>query len=131
MRWNFLDTATLVAIHSEHLSEHGGGVGIRDHGLLESALARPINLATYDEHVGLAALAAAYAVGISKNHPFIDGNKRTSCIAMELFLVENGTILTANDDSLLNAMIKLASGNMAETELVDFININSNCSSES
>ena len=93
----FLDVPVVLAIHEEQLAQHGGRVGVRDAGLLESALARPVNRAAYDDAVDTAALAADYAFGIAKNHPFIDGNKRTAFVAMELCLQLNGMKLVASD----------------------------------
>jgi death-on-curing protein len=84
----------VLAIHDEQVAEHGGGAGVRDEGLLESALSRPQNLFGY-ETAALPQLAAAYAYGICKNHPFVDGNKRTSLVVAELFLALNGPCLSA------------------------------------
>ena len=88
-RWVWLDPAVLRAVHEEQLAEHGGASGTRDAGLFESALARPENLAAYGAP-DAAALAAAYGWGLARNHPFVDGNKRTAFVATELFLMLNG-----------------------------------------
>ena len=119
--WRFLDRAIILAVHEEQLAQHGGGVGLRDDGLLESALARPENLAAYDVDADAAALAASYAFGIAKNHPFIDGNKRTAFVAMELFLMDNGFVLTASDEDALMTMLRLAAGEMSEEEYAAWI----------
>jgi len=95
----WLDKRLVLAIHDEQLREHGGAAGIRDEGLLESVLARPLNAASYGEP-GLAELAALYALGIARNHPFVDGNKRTAYVALEVFLDLNGFDLTASDAEL-------------------------------
>jgi death-on-curing protein len=119
--FSFLDQDLILAIHEVQLAQHGGGVGVRDLGLLESALGRPLNLAAYDPDADVAAIAAAYAFGIAKNHPFIDGNKRTAYVAMELFLVDNGATLTASDEQSLLAMLALASGEMSEDAFAAWI----------
>jgi death on curing protein len=121
-RW--LDRDIVLAIHEEQLAQHGGGVGIRDEGLLESALARPVNLAAYNPDADLAALAAAYAFGIARNHPFIDGNKRTAYVAMELFLIDHGMLLTAEDGDAVLTFLALASGELTEEALADWIRRN-------
>ncbi len=121
--WVWLDPRVVTIIHEEQLAEHGGGIGMRDAGLLESALAKPINLALYSEP-DIASLAAAYAVGIAKNHAFVDGNKRTAFVAMALFLSLNGAMLTANDADCVMTMLAVASGDMNEAELTDWIRRN-------
>ena len=106
------------------LLEHGGIAGVRDQGLLESALARPELKAQYGE-ADVALLAAAYAYGIARNHPFLDGNKRTAFVAMELFLMKNGMLLTASDDDAVLTFLKLAAGEISEEELAAWIRQNS------
>lgn len=123
--WRFLDRAIILAVHEEQLTQHGGGVGLRDAGLLESALARPENLTAYNADADAAALAASYAFGIAKNHPFIDGNKRTAFVAMELFLMDNGFVLTASDEEALMMMLRLAAGEMNEEECRAWIRLKS------
>jgi death-on-curing protein len=113
-----------VAAHDEQLAEHGGGAGVRDPGLLESALARPLNLVAYGEP-SLPRLAASYAFGIARNHPFVDGNKRTAAVAAELFLGLNGLDLTADDVDLVRIFLALAAGEMNEEELAAWIDRNS------
>jgi death on curing protein len=112
--WLRLDA--ILAAHDDQLAEHGGGTGIRDQGLLESALARPRNLFAYGE-ASLAKLAAAYAFGIARNHPFVDGNKRTALVAAEGFLGLNGFDLTAADVEAVSVFLSLAAGEMTEEQL--------------
>jgi death-on-curing protein len=112
--WVALDVA--MAAHAEQLAEHGGGEGVRDARLLESAMARPQNLAGYGEP-DASALAAAYAFGIARNHPFVDGNKRTAAVVSETFLALNGFALTASDAELVVAFVDLAAGELSEAEL--------------
>lgn len=102
--------------HREQLIEHGGGQGVRDPGLLDSAMARPQNLAAYGDP-SVAALAAAYAYGIARNHPFVDGNKRTAAVVSETFLTLNGHQLDASDAELVVAILALAAGELSEAEL--------------
>ena len=115
--WVWIDTAVVLALHDEQLAEHGGAAGVRDRGLLESALARPQNVAAYD----VAALAAAYAFGIARNNPFIDGNKRTALVALGLFLELNGNSLASDDAERVDIMMRLACGELAEAELAGWI----------
>jgi death on curing protein len=103
----------VIAIHEEQLAEHGGGEGIRDIGLLESALARPKNLLAYGGP-DFPALAAALGYGIARNHPFVDGNKRTAYVAVETFLILNGLDLTAGDAECVVVMLDLAAGDLPE-----------------
>lgn len=118
--WLWIDPDILLAAHDEQLVEHGGASGIRDRGLFESALARPQNLAAYGEP-DAAALAAAYAYGLAKNHAFVDGNKRTSLIALEYFLELNAFTLTADDAQCVLVILSLASGAFDEDTLADWI----------
>ncbi|MDE2182599.1 MAG: type II toxin-antitoxin system death-on-curing family toxin [Alphaproteobacteria bacterium] len=120
MTWVSLDQKVLLAAHDEQLAEHGGASGIRDEGLFESALARPQNLASYEDP-DAAALAAAYAFGLAKNHPFVDGNKRTALVALESFLVLNGFTLVAEDAACVVAILALAAGELSENELAAWI----------
>jgi death-on-curing protein len=112
--FRFLEQDLILAIHEVQLAQHGGGVGVRDLGLLESALGRPLNLAAYDPDADVAAIAAAYAFGIAKNHPFIDGNKRTAFVAVELFLALNGHELMADDADCVLTMLAVAAGSLDE-----------------
>lgn len=118
--WIWLRLDVLLAVHEEQLVEHGGPSGVRDQGLLESALARPQQLAAYAEP-DVAALAAALAWGLARNHPFADGNKRTAFVAMELFLVCNGYALTANDPQCVLTMLAVAAGDMSEEALAHWL----------
>lgn len=119
MSFEWVAQSVVLAIHDEQLAEHGGSPGLRDIGLLESALARPQNLAAYGdpEIADLAYLAASYAFGIAKNHPFVDGNKRTSYVISRLFLRLNGYDLAASETERLRVWLDLASGQMTEEEL--------------
>ena len=105
--------------HAEQLAEHGGGEGVRDERLLDSAMARPRNLAAYGEP-DAAALAAAYAYGIARNHPFVDGNKRTAAVVSETFLILNGHALNASDAELVVAFLALAAGDLSEKDMADW-----------
>jgi death-on-curing protein len=118
--WIWIERAVILAIHDIQLAEHGGGSGIRDVNLLESALARPINLAAYGQP-DAPALAAAYGYGISRNHAFIDGNKRTGFVAAELFLRLNGCQLIAPDADCVLTMLAVASGDLTEDEFADWL----------
>lgn len=111
--WVWPDRAVIVAVHEMQLAEHGGLAGVRDAGLLDSALSRATNLAAY-ESPDAAALAAAYGWGISRNHPFIDGNKRTGFVAAELFLNLNGHDLVATDADCVLTMLGVAAGEVSE-----------------
>ena len=113
-------TSVAQAAHREHLAEHGGLDGVRDPALLESAMARPQQLEPYGKP-DAAALAAAYAFGIARNHPFTDGNKRTAAVISETFLVVNGFEMPATSDAeVAAAFIALAAGELSEDELVDW-----------
>jgi death on curing protein len=113
---------TLTAIHHRQIAEHGGSEGLRDEGLLLSTLARPQNLLAYGEPApDLASLAAAYAYGIARNHPFVDGNKRTALVAARTFLILNGVDLEATQDDKVLTFLNLAEGVISEEELADWI----------
>ncbi|MFT3735489.1 MAG: type II toxin-antitoxin system death-on-curing family toxin [Rhodocyclaceae bacterium] len=118
--WVWIDRAVILAIHEEQLAEHGGGVGTRDIGLLDSALARPLNLSLYGTP-DAAELAASYGFGIARNHPFIDGNKRTAFVAVELFLALNGFLLTADDASCILTMLAVAAGEIDEAAFAQWL----------
>ena len=117
--WLWVAVETAKSAHSEQLAEHGGGDGIRDLALLDSAMARPRNLAAYGDP-DAAALAAAYACGIARNRPLVDGNKRTAAVVSETFLVLNGYRLTATDAELVVAFVALAAGELSEEEMADW-----------
>jgi death-on-curing protein len=118
--WVWIDQAVILAVHDEQLVEHGGAPGLRDEGMLDSALARPLNLSAYG-NPDFADLAAAYGVGLAKNHPFVDGNKRTAFVAVELFLDINGYELTASDADCVLAMLAVASGELTEPEFAAWL----------
>ncbi len=113
MSWRFIDRRALLLLHDESLAEHGGAPGLRDEGLLDSALARPLNLMAYGEP-DLAALAAAYGVGLAKNHAFVDGNTRAAFLAAGLFLALNGYRLAATQADATLTMLAVASGDTSE-----------------
>ena len=112
----WLNTEIVTAIHLRQLAEHGGGAGLRDAGLLDSALQRPINKAQYGEP-SLGDLAAAYAYGIARNHPFIDGNKRTALVASFTFLYLNGCLVDTTQVENVRVFLELASGTLSEDQL--------------
>jgi death on curing protein len=113
---------TVIAIHHRQISEHGGSEGLRDQGLLASALARPQNLLAYAEPgPDLADLAAAYAYGIARDHPFVDGNKRTALVAARTFLLLNGVNLEASQDDKYLTFLRLAEGTVTQEQLADWI----------
>ena len=118
--WVWIERAIVLAIHNEQLAEHGGLTGIRDEGLLESALARPLNLAAYHTP-DCADLAVAYGFGIARNHPFMDGNKRTAFVVIELFLAMNGYELVAEDVDCVLTMFALAAGELDEPALAAWV----------
>jgi death on curing protein len=121
--WRWLTIDVILAIHDEQLAEHGGRPGIRDLGLLESALARPVNRAAY---AGANAfdLAAAYAFGIIRDHPFVDGNKRVAFLAAALFLLEHGWEITATDEAIVPEMLSLAEGGGEEGAFASWLSQN-------
>ena len=116
----WLSKQTVLAIHDEQLAEHGGAAGIRDDGLLESALARPLNRASYREP-DIAELAALYAIAIAQNHPFLDGNKRTAYVTLETFLELNGLRFPVSDTQAVIAMLSLAAGDTSDDEFTDWV----------
>ena len=113
MSWHWIDRLALELLHDESLAEHGGASGLRDEGLLESALARPLNLAVYGQ-ADVADLAAAYGVGLAKNHPFVDGNKRVAFLAVGLFLALNGWRLVASQADATLTLLAVAAGEIDE-----------------
>lgn len=122
--WIWLRRDALAALHAEQLAEHGGANGVRDEGLLESALARPENLAAYGDPDAFA-LAAAYAFGVVKNHHFIDGNKRAGFMACATFLALNGHALTASDQAVVETVLGLAAGAIGEPAFAAWLRENS------
>jgi death-on-curing protein len=111
--WHWIDRRLLILLHDESLAMHGGASGLRDERLLDSALARPLNLAAYGEP-DLCELAACHAFGLAQNHPFVDGNKRAAFLAVGLFLGLNGQRLTASQAEATVAMFELAAGEWDE-----------------
>jgi death on curing protein len=111
------------SIHFEQLNEHGGSHGIRDQGALESALARPQQKHAYDEDTDFADLAAAYAFGIARSHPFVDGNKRTAFVIAEIFLGLNGYEIETTDEDVAETFMRLADGKLTEKKLAEWIRV--------
>ena len=120
MNWRWIDKQALLLLHGESLADHGGAAGMRDEGLLDSALARAQNLAAYGEP-DVAALAAAYGSGISQNHPFVDGNKRAGFLSVGLFLALNGYRLAATQAEATIAVLALAAGELDEAEFAAWL----------
>ena len=116
----WLTRALLLAVHDEQIAEHGGASGIRDVGLLESAIARPLDHAGYDG-ADIAALGALYALAIARNHPFVDGYKRTAFVALETFLVLNGVALTAGDAEATVMMLDMAAGTVGDAAFIAWV----------
>lgn len=120
--WIWIERSVILAIHEEQLAEHGGGVGTRDIGLLDSALARPVNAALYGTP-DAAALAAAYGFGIARNDPFVAGNKRSAFVAVELFLALNGFVLKADDASCILTMLAVAANELDEAGFAQWLRL--------
>ncbi|MEA2777155.1 MAG: death on curing protein [Acetobacteraceae bacterium] len=118
----WLTRDVILAIHDEQLAEHGGSTGLRDAGLLDSALARPLNRAGYGEP-DIAELAAVYALGIVQNHPFLDGNKRTAFVALELFLRLNGWVFIVGDAEAVVMVLALAAGELPDDEFTAWVRL--------
>jgi death on curing protein len=121
--WRWVSEAAILAAHEQQIAEHGGEPGLRDPGLLRSALARPQNKVAYAAP-DVAVLAAAYAFGIARNHPFVDGNKRMALLAAEIFLIDNGYALAADDAAVYDAIMRLAAGTLGEAGLVSWMRKN-------
>jgi death on curing protein len=122
----WIDKQEALTMHAQQLAEHGGSSGVRDEGLLESALARPQNLLAYaEEQPSLTQLAAAYAFGIARNHPFPDGNKRTAFVVCLTFLLVNGLAVTAPKEDRYFIFYDLAAGKLSEDELAHWLDVNS------
>lgn len=120
MNWRWLDKQALLLLHGESLAEHGGATGMRDAGLLDSALERAQNLAAYGEP-DVADRAAAYGSGVSQNHPFVDGNKRAAFLSIGLFLALNGYRLAATQAEATIAVLALAAGELDEAEFAGWL----------
>lgn len=114
--WNWVGMAVVQALHDRQLAEHGGLPGIRDQGAIESALARPVNLAAYGEP-DAADLAAAYAFGLARNHGFADGNKRSAWVVARLFLMANGISIVFDKGDALHMVLALAAGDIGEADV--------------
>jgi death on curing protein len=128
MTWRWITKSALMLLHGESLATHGGGEGLRDEGLLDSALARPLNLVAYaaeDAPPDVAALAASYTVGLAKNHPFVDGNKRAAFLATGLFLYLNGYRLEATQADATITMLAVATGDITEDAFADWLRLHS------
>lgn len=122
--WRWIAEDVVLAVHDEQIAEHGGLAGVRDLPLLQSALARPRNLAAYGDP-GVADLAASYAVGIARNHAFLDGNKRTALVvAAGIFLPLNGYALAASNTECVRVMLAVADGSMPEPDFVAWLRAN-------
>ena len=119
----WLGRKLILAIHDEQLAQHGGALGVRDDGLLDSALARPLNRAGYGEP-DVAELAAVYAIAIARNHPFLDGNKRTAYVALETFLALNGCAFPVSDADAVVATLAMAAGEMNDEEFTAWVRDN-------
>ena len=123
-QWRWISAQALMLLHDESLAEHGGAPGLRDAGLFESALARPINLEAYASEADepdVAALAAAYGAGLAQNHPFVDGNKRAAFLAVGLFLGINGYRLRTSQADATLTVIDLAAGHLDEAAFANWI----------
>ena len=118
-RW--LSETVVLTVHADQIREHGGSLGLRDGGLLDSALSRPRNRFAYESGSDLCDLAASYGFGIARNHPFVDGNKRVAFQAMYVFLGLNGLRIDAPEEEVVGLMLALASGGLEEPELASWL----------
>jgi death-on-curing protein len=123
MSWRWIDKGALILLHDESLAEHGGRAGLRDEGLLDSALGRPLNLLAYGDP-DFADLGASYASGLAKNHPFVDGNKRAAFLAVGMFLYMNGYRLAATQADATLTMLGLAAGDISEAGFAAWLRLN-------
>jgi death on curing protein len=121
--WQWVEREVLLTLHDESLAEHGGGTGIRDEGLLDSALARPLNTAAYGKP-DVAELAASYGYDLAKNHAFVDGNKRAAFLAVGLFLYMSGFRLTATQADATRAVLALAASDIDEAQFAQWVRSN-------
>lgn len=122
MSWRWIDKRALLLLHGESLAEHGGGEGVRDEGLLDSALARPLNLLAY-EKPDFAELAASYGYDLAKNHAFVDGNKRAAFLAVGLFLYLNGYRLQTSQADATLTVLALAAGEVTEEQFAAWVRV--------
>jgi death on curing protein len=116
-----LDRRIVEAFHTDQVREHGGQLGLRDAGLLESALARPQHMWAYEEGADLQTLAAEYGFGLAKNHAFLDGNKRIAFVAMNVFLILNGLEIEASEPEVVATMLGVADGSIERAALADWL----------
>jgi death on curing protein len=121
--WRWIGEALILAVHDEQLAEHGGRPGVRDMSLLQSALARPRNRAAYGDPDAFD-LAAAYAFGIIRDHPFVDGNKRVAFVAAAVFLIDHGYDIEASDEGKLLVTLGLAEGRVGEDDFAAWLRAN-------
>jgi death-on-curing protein len=121
--WKWALESVVLAVHEAQLAEHGGGTGVRDEGGLRSASARAENRLAYGNGADAADLAAAYGFGIARNHPFVDGNKRTALVTMELFLEINGWVLAVDDADCIATVEALAAGKITEAQLAQWVRV--------
>lgn len=121
--WLWIEPADAITFHDQQIAVHGGSPGLRDEGLLESALARPHMKAQYGEE-DISLLAAAYGYGLARNHPFVDGNKRTALVVMETFLVVHGFELRADNAEAVAVILALAAGELTEDDLTLWVRDN-------
>jgi death-on-curing protein len=119
--WKWLRAGTITAIHDAQLAEHGGAPGVRSPDLLDSALARPQTLASYDGEADAFTVGAMYAIAIARNHPFIDGNKRVAWVAMRTFLELNGITLAFKPVEAVGEMLALAAGERTDEQFTDWV----------
>lgn len=117
----WLERSVVEALHAAQIREHGGRASLRDEGLLESALARPQHMWSYEESADLAALAAEYAFGLAKNHPFLDGNKRVAFVAANVFLILNGQEIEAPEPAVVDGMLRVADGRLDSAALAEWL----------
>jgi death-on-curing protein len=113
----WLGLTVVLAIHSDQIQEHGGSPGLRDRGVLESALARPMNTLLYKPDSDLCSLVASYGFGVARNHPFVDGNKRVAFQAMYVFLGLNGIRITGTEPEVVELVVALASSQIGQDEV--------------
>lgn len=117
----WLNRTIVEALHADQVREHGGQLGMRDPGLLDSALARPQHVWAYDANADLAKLAAEYGFGLAKNHAFLDGNKRVALAATNVFLILNGFEIEAPEPEVVNTMLRLADGRLSRSRFAEWI----------